>query len=288
MIKKLSIVFISIFLITSCSRSSSKYDLSNVNVLNNHAKEFDFSLHSYGYMLVDMADFDILYSKNEDVRVYPASLTKLITLDTVLHLVDDLDERSYVTDQQVEQLIKEDASLAYIQRDYFYSIRDLLYALNLPSGADAALALENYFSDRSMNLVDEMNKLMSILGCEDSRFVNTTGLHDDNHYTSINDLFVVVMDILKYEEGRKILTSLTYMMDDGLLITSGIRAVSNEKTVVLGGKTGYTPEAGQNIVVLYRHYGQPFLYISVNAMGSYLYDTFWHFDDALKVFEELY
>lgn len=288
MIKKLIIIFVSILIITSCTRSSSSHYSQDINVLKDHSKEFDFPLHSFGYMLVDLANFDILYKKNNDVRIYPASLTKLLTLDTVLHLVDDLDERSYVTDQQVEDMIKEDASLAYLQRDYFYSIRDLLYALNLPSGADAAEALENYFSDRSMNLVDEMNKLAASLGCTNSHFVNSTGLHDDNHYTSIDDLFTIVMDILKYEEGRRILTSLYYQLDDGLYISSGIRAVYNYKTTVLGGKTGYTPEAGQNIVVLYRHYGQPYLYISVNAMGSYSLEQYWHFDDALTVFDHLY
>lgn len=288
MIKKIIILFITFLLLTSCSKSSSKHYASNVNTFDNHGQEFDFDLHSFGYMLVDMANFDILYNKNNDVRIYPASLTKLLTLDTVLHLVDDLDERSYVTYDQVEEMIKEDASLAYIQRDYFYSIRDLLYALNLPSGADAAVALENYFSDRSMDLVEQMNILAESLGCDDTHFVNSTGLHDDNHYTTINDLFIIVMDILKYEEGRKILTSISYTLQDGLFVSSGIRAVLNNKTNVLGGKTGYTPEAGQNIVVLYRHFGQPYLFISVNAMGSYSLEQYWHFDDALNVFAHLY
>ena len=130
MTKKLLIILLSILMITSCSRSSSSHYAEQINVLKDHSKEFDFPLHSFGYLLVDLANFDILYKKNNDVRIYPASLTKLLTLDTVLHLVDDLDERSYVTDQQVEDMINEDASLAYIQRDYFIIRRSDFKILN--------------------------------------------------------------------------------------------------------------------------------------------------------------
>jgi D-alanyl-D-alanine carboxypeptidase (penicillin-binding protein 5/6) len=273
------------------NRLSVSWDRSfeeDINVLKDHSQKLDLDLHSGKYLLVDLSDFEILYSKDSDVRMYPASLTKVLTMDTVLSLTEDLDELSFVTNQQVEDLIVEDASLAYLQRDYYYTLRDLLYALMLPSGADAAVALENYFYLQGIDLVEEMNRHAQEIGCTDSHFVNTTGLHDEDHYTTLNDLYLIVMDSLKHEEGRKILDTLYYTLQDETRITTGVRMVSNSKTDVRGGKTGYTPEAGLNIIVLYRHRGRSYVLLLGNAMGSYLNDEYWHFDDALTIFDSLY
>ncbi|MBR5754504.1 MAG: D-alanyl-D-alanine carboxypeptidase [Erysipelotrichaceae bacterium] len=289
MMKKIFIILL-LILLCSCRKQEKavSYDIDAINRLDDCSEEFSFDLHSYGYMIVDLSDFDIIYSRNEGKRIYPASLTKVLTMDTVLHLADDLDDTSYVTYEQVEDLIYEDASLAYIQRDYPYSLRDLLYALVLPSGADAALALENYFSERGIDLVEQMNILAQSLGCTDSHFVNSTGLHDDDHYTTIDDLYLIVMDTLKDEEGRKILTTINHTMEDGLMISTGIRYVRNDSTDVLGGKTGYTPEAGQNLIVLYRYESRPYLLVTAGAMGSNPRKQYWHFEDALKIFELVY
>lgn len=268
---------------------STKIDTSNINVLEDKSEEFDFSIHSNSYMLVDVSDFDILYAHKNDIPLYPASLTKVMTLDTVLNLTDDLDDVSFVSNQQVEDLIAEDASIAEIQRDYNYSLRDLLYALILPSGADAAVALENYFAYRGIDLVQEMNRHAEEIGCTNTHFVNTTGLHDDDHYTSLNDLYLIVMDTLKYEDGRAILSSLYHTLDDGLIMSTGVRMVSHQlKTEVLGGKTGFTEEAGQNIIVLFRHRQRSYVLLLANAMGDYYNHEYWHFDDTLEIFDQLY
>ena len=286
--KKLLLIVMCMTLLTSCSEKDFVLDTSHINELKDVHGEFDFRIHSNAYMLVDLTDFEILYAYRQDHKVFPASLTKVVTLDTVLNLVDDLNETSYVTYQQVEDLIKEDASLAYIKRDTDYTLRDLLYALMLPSGADGALALENYFTDRGMDLVEEMNRHCLEIGCRNSNFVNSTGLHDNNHYSSLSDLFLVVMDVLKFAEGREIIESLYYTLDDGLELASSIRATRNRKTDVLGGKTGFTLEAGQNIIVLYRCKGKSYVLLTANAYGDYFGGEYWHFEDALSIFDHLY
>ncbi len=281
-------IFILLILLCSCQRELRTYDSSRINVLEDKSERLPFDIHSYGYLLVDLADFDILYSEHSDEKIYPASLTKVLTMDTVLHLFEDLDDSSFVTNAQVEAMIREDASLAYIQRDYVYSLRDLLYALVLPSGADAAVALENYFKMHGLDLVEEMNRRAEELGCTSSHFMNTTGLHDDNHYSSLDDLYRIVMDTLEHEEGRKVLTSLQHEMEDGLVMHSSVGNVLNHDTQVLGGKTGYTPEAGQNILVLYRYHDKPYLLLTCGAPGSLAERKFYHYEDALEIFGKLY
>ena len=290
--KLITICVLLILIFTSLSilsNTSSKVDSKSINVLKDVSQEFDFPLHSNSYMLVDLSDFKILYAHKNDIQIYPASLTKVMTLATVLDLCEDLDDVSFVSNQQVEDLIVEDASIAELQRDYDYTIRDLLYALILPSGADAALALENYFAYRGIDLVKQMNIHAEEIGCTNTHFMNSTGLHDDDHYTSLDDLYLIVMDTLKHEEGRAMLSSLYYQLEDGLRISTGVRMVARTmKADVLGGKTGYTDEAGQNIIVLYRNKGRSFVLLLANAMGKYSNDEYWHFDDALEIFDQLY
>ena len=277
-----------IFLLCSCSEDVLVLDTSNINQIKDRSEEFDFRIHSNAYMLVDLSNFIVQYKYRADNKIYPASLTKVVTLDVVLNLAESLDDLSYVTYNQVEALIREDASLAYIQRDYEYTLRDLLYALILPSGADGAVALENYFTDRGMDLVEEMNRQCEKLGCSNSHFVNTTGLHENDHYTSLSDLFLVVMDVLKFEEGRQIMESLYHTLEDGTKLATSVRVAQNSKTKVLGGKTGYTPEAGQNLIVLYKSKGRSYVLLIANAYGSYINDEYWHFEDAFNIFEHLY
>ena len=209
-------------------------------------------------------------------------------MDTVLSLFEDLDDTSFVTYEQVEAMIREDASLAYIRRDYVYSLRDLLYALILPSGADGAVALENCFQEKGMDLVEEMNALAQSLGCRSTHFVNPTGLHDPDHCTSLHDLFLIITDVLRYEEGRKILETVEYTLEDGLKVESTLKPLCEMETAILGGKTGYTPEAGQSILVLFRNNNRSYLLLLGNAMGSYTRKEYWHFEDTVHIFEALF
>ena len=285
--KKISLILL-ILLLCGCVNNKT-VDLNQINNFNfDNADEFDFDIHSQEYLLLRVSDLTVLKSKDIDKVIYPASLTKILTMDTVLHMVENLNDKASVTAEQVNELIKEDASLAYIHTDHEYTIEDLLYALILPSGADGAVALENYFVARGMNLVEEMNKLASSLGCENSNFVNTTGLHDDNHYTTLSDLLKIVIDTLSYEKGREILESLRHKTDDGVFLTSSLRILNRSDATIYGGKTGYTPESGQSVIVLFNKQNRSYILMVANAMGSYSLNQYWHYEDAMEIINDLY
>lgn len=287
LMKKLSFLLV-LVLLCGC-KCEKTVDLSSINNFNyDNVKEFDYNIHSQEYLLVRMSDLNVLYSKNADTIIYPASLTKLMTLDAVLHLENDLDNTSSISYEQVLDLIYEDASLAKIEVDKEYTLRDLLYALILPSGADAAVALENYFSNKGLDLLDEMNRLLIELDCYDTHFENTTGLHDNNHYTTLNDLFKIVMDVLKYDEGRKLLESMCYSTGDNLIMNSSLRLIRDDNAIVLGGKTGFTTESGQSVMVLFKKNNRSYVLFVANAMGNPYIDQYWHFDDAMEIIDKLY
>lgn len=287
--KKLTILLICLLLCGCKTEVVKTVDLDSINNFNyDDIQELDFDIHSQEYLLVRTSDLKVMYAHDEDKRMYPASLTKLMTLDTVLNNVANLNETSYVTYQQVQDLIADDASLAYIDTDFDYSIKDLLYTLLLPSGADAAVALDNYFVSKNMNLVEQMNIQAEKLGCSNSHFMNTTGLHDDNHYTTLNDLLKIVMDILTFEDGRMILETLSYTAEDGIHVYSTLKRMHHDKATILGGKTGFTTESGQSVIVLFKANNRSYILLIANAMGDPYIDQHWHFDDAVEIMDHLY
>ena len=276
--------------LSSCRKNEDPFlpHTDDINVFQNDYGLLDLDLHSNEYLLADLSEHRILYENLCDLTIYPASLTKVMTMDAVLHRISDLKERSAVTYGQISDLIAEDASIAYLQGDYGYTVEDLLYALILPSGADAALALQNCFEEKGMDLVEEMNLLAESLGCRSTHFVNPTGLHDPDHYTTLHDLFLIITDVLRFEEGRRILESVEHTLEDGLKIESTLKPLCEMETAILGGKTGYTPEAGQSILVLFRSENRSYLLLLGNAMGSHVRKEYWHFEDTVHVFEALF
>ncbi|MBO4920228.1 MAG: D-alanyl-D-alanine carboxypeptidase [Erysipelotrichaceae bacterium] len=290
MIKKFLSLIIIILIASSCKKAEDPFvpHTDDINVFRNESQTLDLDLHSGEYLLADLSEHEILYENLCDLSIYPASLTKVMTMDAVLHHITDLSERSSISQEQINELIAEDASIAYLKGDYAYTVEDLLYALILPSGADGALALENLFEKRGMDLVEEMNILAESLGCSSTHFMNPTGLHDPDHYTSLHDLFLIITDVLRYEEGRKILETVEHTLEDGLKVESTLKPLCQMETAILGGKTGYTPEAGQSILVLFRNSNRSYLLLLGNAMGSYTRKEYWHFEDTVHIFEALF
>ena len=290
MIRKILTVLIICLLLVSCKEEVVTYTFTSDDINNldySNLKEFDFSLHSKEYMLVCLSDFKVLYGKDIDKKIYPASLTKVLTMDTVLHLFEDLNDTSTISEEQLKKLYEDDASLAYLDINEKYTIKELLYALILPSGGDAAVALSNYFESKGYNLVDEMNKLASSLGCTNSHFTNPTGLHDDDLYTTLNDYFLIVLDTLQNDYARKILKSTFYRAHDDTPFMSTLLRSLNDNVNVLGGKTGTTDESGQSVMVFYEKDNRNYMLIVANALG-YKQKEYFHMEDILKIFDELY
>lgn len=256
-------------------------DYSEIETLN-------LNLHSKGYLLIRLNDFKALYGEKYDRIMYPASLTKVVTMNTVLNTVKNLDDTSYFTKEQYTELIKQNASVAGLTPNVNYSIKDLLYYLILPSGADAAIALENYFQKNGLNLIDEMNKRCSELGLEKSHFTNSTGLHDDNLYTTLKDLSIVYIDTLNNNLGKQILkTTYSSQLD---LYSSFYSFTTNrdDDILIYGGKTGYTDESRQDIIIFYEADNRSYILLLYGADGNPGRGEKYHFDDANMILDYLY
>ncbi len=286
--KKILVLLICL-LLCSCETKTFSHNYDDIHDIDfSNTKTFDFDIRSNEYMLINLSEFKVEYCKDNDKRIYPASLTKLMTLDTVLNTFDDLSLTSSISNEQINDLINLDASLASLQADYQYTLYELLYGLMLPSGADAAIALENYFIDNGLDLIEQMNLQLDKLSCNDTNFVNSTGLHDDNHYTTLNDLLKILLDVLSFESGRTILETVNYLSEDHILFRSALQLINVDGVRVLGGKTGYTDESGQSVIVLYKANNRSYALFLANAMADSYYKQKYHLDDAMEIMNQLY
>ena len=159
-----------------------------------NVKALSFDISSKNAILYNLDEDTILYEKNSEEEVPIASLTKIMTSIIAIENITNIDEEITLTYDDFKGLIEADASVAgfYVGENVTY--RDLLYALLLPSGADAAQALTRLVGEGRDNFVQMMNDKAKELGLEHTNFVNETGLDADNHYSTVKD----VATIFKY------------------------------------------------------------------------------------------
>ena len=124
-----------------------------------------------------------------------------------------------------------------------------------------------------------------------SNFTNSTGLHNDNLYTTLNDYAKLVIDTLNNSDAKTILKSYSYTLDDGLTVKSTLSSLEGyfDDIEVYGGKTGYTDQAGENIMILYTVNNRSYMLILSGAPGNpYVAGENYHFIDAISVLKYLY
>ncbi|MCH5351213.1 MAG: D-alanyl-D-alanine carboxypeptidase [Clostridiales bacterium] len=137
--------------------------------------------------LVDGDTGEVVYQKNGDKRMYPASTTKICTAITVLEHWTNLDLPVAIPDEAVGV----EGSSIYLQRGEMLSVRDLLYGLMLQSGNDCATALAIIVGDSVEGFVKLMNETAERAGATGTHFANPHGLHNPDHYTTAKDLCAI-------------------------------------------------------------------------------------------------
>ncbi len=196
---------------------------------------------------------DIVASKNIDEQRYPASLTKLMTVLLVLENVEDLNEE--VTAQYSDfNDMAPDGSTAGIMVYETLSVDELIHCVMLSSANEACNILGRHVAGDLESFVKMMNERAEELGCTNTHFFNTHGLHNENHYSSAADLVKIIKECFKYEEFTKIcgLTSYTVpatnkSAERNISTTNYLLVPTQSKyyyPYAKGIKTGFTTPAG--------------------------------------------
>lgn len=209
------------------------------------------NLYAEAAILIDADTGEVLFAKNENRKMYPASTTKIMTL---LLAVEHGGLDTMVTVPDSAGTVPGDSSRVPVWPGERMPFRDLLYGLMIRSGNDAANAIATLIGGSVAAFVEQMNERASELGLTGTHYVNPHGYHDDGHYTTALDMAVLSYTALKNSKFRQIVSTHSYTM----AATAKRQSLTlNNKYSILdetsqyydpdafGIKTGYTSKAGQ-------------------------------------------
>ena len=230
-------------------------------------------------LLYDLGSDTLVFAQDIDVRLYPASLTKVMTALLTIEMQPDLDVLATVPAEALKGQDPGGSNVA-LKVDEQMSVRNLLYCLMVKSGNDAASTLAIHNSGSVAAFVEAMNRKAEELGCTGTHFANPHGLHDDEHYTTARDMAKITAAAMQYPIFEKIFTTTEYtvpatnLSDARELATTNYLIRSNGYPVVvdtrvLGGKTGNTSKAGRCLVALSEKDGTRLLSVVLGAKATY-------------------
>ena len=269
---------------TAATRFSDAF-ASDLCVVTDEASYDPDFVTSQAAALFDMDDREVLYSKNVFERMYPASITKIMTALVAIK-EGDLKSRVLVTDDAV--ITELGATLCGIEPGDTLTLEQLLYGLMLPSGNDAGAAIAVHIAGSIEAFSDMMNEEAVRLGATGTHFVNPHGLNDPDHYTTAYDLYLIFNEALKYPVFRQIVGTTAYTANyhnknsepvsktwkgSNWFMTGERETPDGLK--VFGGKTGTTKAAGYCLIMASRDDSDK-AYISVVLKADsrpHLYDN---------------
>ena len=220
-------------------------------------------LNCQAALLVDYNTGNVVYAKNEHQEMYPASLTKIMTALLVLEAVDQgqlsLGDELTASRSAMTTGLDEEGSTAEIQIGEIMTVEEYLTCMLVVSANEACNVLAEAVSGSVAAFVDAMNEKATALGCENTHFVNPTGLHDPQHYTTAWDMYLITRAAMEHSDFMRICDTgtahipATNLSEERTLHTTnylidGWRSLGYRNSDAHGIKTGSTDAAGHCLV----------------------------------------
>lgn len=278
--------------ITLCLAGAVTVASSLMSAVNVQAAEYwpdNISISSGAAIVVELETGTVLYEKDADTSYYPASITKVMTALLALENCD-LDE---VVTFSEEAVYKNEGDTSHIAREVGekMTMENCLYGMMLESANECAWAIGEHVGGGSMDeFVNMMNAKAKELGCTGTHFANPNGLPDPDHYVTARDMSLIARAAYQYPEFRKISSTRAYTIPadnkkeayscnntHGMI--SNHRGSSHLYEYALGGKTGYTDEAGNTLVTFAEKNGMTLLCVILNSSNPA------HYNDTESLFE---
>ena len=237
----------------------------------------DLALGAEGAILIDTKDKTVLFEKNADKKMYPASTTKIMTALVALETLEEIgagqDSRVTVPDEAAGL----EGSSVYLKAGQQVTMEELLYGMMLQSGNDAAAAVAICCGGDMETFVEKMNDKAAALGCGSTHFTNPSGLHDEEHYTTARDLAIIGAAAMEREDFRRIVSAESWQSQD-----TGRSYVNKNKTLFQydggnGIKIGYTKASGRTLAASAERDGKVLIAVVLN-------DHNW-FEDAYEMLD---
>lgn len=235
-------------------------------------------VNSSNVVLMDVKSGAVIGDLNGKEQIYPASMTKIMTAIVALEAFSDLDHEITLSENIFYALDGQDATQAGFQPGESVRVRDLVYGVMLPSGAECCLALADEASGSEEAFVEKMNKKAKSIGMKDTNFMDCTGLHDPEHYSTAYDIALLLKYALHNDTFREVAeshfhsTPATNVHPDGITYYSTMFKNMSDTSVtggeILGGKTGYTSEAGHCLASFAQIYGREYILVTAGAAAD--------------------
>lgn len=252
--------FCTLFLLLSLTRSA-------------EASALPPDITAEGAVLMDAVTGKLIYEKNADKRLSPASTTKIMTAVVVL-------EKTKLQDKVTigKNPPNTDGSAIGILTGEVFTVKDLLAGMLLESGNDCAEALAEHVSGSIEEFAKLMNAKALELGCTDTNFVNPSGLYDENHYTSAKDLALIMREAIKSKDFLEMEKLPFYELPPSNLDPNPKWSNNKNQLMIknsryyyenaIAGKTGYTVKARHSYTAAAEKGGQVLISTMINGEGK--------------------
>ena len=277
--KKIFVVFL--VLILAFSIPTSAYQITG------------FELHCDAAMLISLDTNDVLFEKNSDKVIYPASITKLMTAIVMVENISDM-ENTYITySKTANNLILGTGSVVYgLKVGEKMQAKEALASLLISSHGDVAYAIAEHVGGTIPNFVQMMNDKAARLGLKNTRFENPVGLHDDEHYTTAAEIYAFAKYAFEIDIIKELASQITYKMKATDVHSE--RTIANSNMMMnpnygvyykptVCGKTGFTDEAGRCLVSIAEKNGYTYMAIVLNSKTTN--GTRWEFIDSQRLYD---
>ena len=241
--KKKFIFLLTIIIIFTCI-------IPTIFVYGTDSRTDDLNIYSDAAILMDFKTGTVLYSKNSEQKMYPASTTKILTAIIALEKCN-LNDIVTVSNSEIST-IPSGYSSAYLTEGEEISVNDLITMFLVHSANDAGYILAEHISGSVDEFAELMNEKAKEIGCKNTHFTNPSGIHDENHYTTANDLALIAKYCMQNSKFRDIVSMKSCTINSTNKF--GIRKYTNTNDLLnpsskyyleecIGIKTGYTAQA---------------------------------------------
>lgn len=269
MVKRIFSVFFAIFLIISVVFTPIHTSAYEVN---------SFEITAKAGMLISMDTGEILYENNIDKKIYPASITKIMTAIVMLESGKyNPNEKIAMTEKVLTMILGTGSVVSNLKAGEEITHKDLLYYVLMSSAGDCTYLAAELCYGSVEAFVNEMNNKARALGLNNTHYVNPIGLHDDNHYTTVRDIYTLTTYALKNSTFKEVCETARYTVKptnfSGQRILSTTNFLMDTTTnyyyqYAKGVKTGFTDEAGRCLVSTASYNGYNYMCVVVGCPGN--------------------
>lgn len=233
-------------------------------------------------ILIDSSTGQILYQKNINEPHYPASITKLMTALLTIENLEPEDTVNF-SEEAILSLPPGSSSIG-MRKGEILTVNESLYGLLLMSGSEIANSLAERVSGSIESFTEDMTTRAKELGAKNTNFINTHGIHNDEHYTTAYDMALITKELIKNEYFLSIMSNITYQIpatnksDEVRYLAQNHKLMNHKKHPemfrddVIGGKTGYTSISGHTLVTIAEKEKNTFISVVLNSSSDGVYN----------------